>query len=100
MTTAVDHITSSFEAIGDRIDELTMTFYMDLFAKHPEAKPLFQHVDLVRQRRKLAAMLTLIVTNLNRMVRNGFYGISNKTPKAISTPAMNKVFCMQEPIRA
>lgn len=63
----IERIERSFALISPRLDELTMMFYSDLFTKHPEAKPLFAHVDLIRQRRKIAAMLTLIVTNLRRM---------------------------------
>jgi serine phosphatase RsbU (regulator of sigma subunit) len=63
----VDQVERSFAAISPRLDELTLLFYTDLFETHPELKPLFGSVDLVRQRRKLAAMLTLIVTNLSRM---------------------------------
>ncbi|MHC5022590.1 MAG: PP2C family protein-serine/threonine phosphatase [Planctomycetota bacterium] len=63
----IERIEESFAGISPRLDELTMMFYTDLFTAHPELKPLFQTVDLLRQRRKLAAMLTLVVTNLRRM---------------------------------
>jgi serine phosphatase RsbU (regulator of sigma subunit)/hemoglobin-like flavoprotein len=63
----VEQIEQSFARIAPRLDELTMFFYTDLFSNHPELKPLFAQVDLLRQRRKLAAMLTLVVTNLRRM---------------------------------
>ena len=63
----IDRIESSFDAITPKLDDLATLFYSDLFARHPEAKPLFKHVDLISQRRKISAMLTLIVTNLRRM---------------------------------
>lgn len=67
MTADIDLINKSFAEISPRVDELTLTFYTGLFSTYPEAKPLFSHIDLISQRRKLAAMLTLIVTQLNRM---------------------------------
>jgi serine phosphatase RsbU (regulator of sigma subunit)/hemoglobin-like flavoprotein len=67
MVLDIEEVEQSFAEISPRLDELTMVFYTDLFSTHPELRPLFQNVDLVRQRRKLAAMLTLIVTNLRRM---------------------------------
>ena len=67
MNLEVGLIEKSFAGISSKLDELTMMFYSDLFTKHPETKPLFGGVDLMQQRRKIAAMLTLIVTNLRRM---------------------------------
>ena len=66
MSLDIDLLEKSFELISPKVDELTMMFYSDLFTRHPDLKPFFAHVDLVRQRRKMAAMLTLIVTNLRR----------------------------------
>lgn len=63
----IELIEKSFAVISPGLDELTMMFYSDLFTKHPEMKRLFARVDLMHQRRKMAAMLTLIVTNLRRM---------------------------------
>lgn len=67
MTKDIELINESFAEISPRIDDLTLAFYTRLFSAHPETKPLFQSIDLIRQRRKLAAMLTLVVTNLSRM---------------------------------
>jgi serine phosphatase RsbU (regulator of sigma subunit) len=67
MAIDIEQLERSFATLSPRLDELTMLFYTELFGTHPEIRPLFARVDLVRQRRKLAAMLTLIVTNLSRM---------------------------------
>lgn len=67
MALDIEQIEASFAAISPKLDELTMAFYSDLFDTHPEMEALFGSVDLVRQRRKLAAMLTLIVTTIRRM---------------------------------
>ncbi len=67
MNLEIDQLEKSFAGISTKLDEVTMMFYSDLFTKHPETKPLFDGVDLMLQRRKIAAMLTLIVTNLRRM---------------------------------
>lgn len=63
----ISKVENSFEKISPRLDELTMFFYSSLFSEHPDLRDLFSNIDLIRQRRKLAAMLTLIVTNLRRM---------------------------------
>lgn len=63
----IARLQESFEYISPRLDELTMMFYSHLFSTHPETKPFFKHIDLMTQRRKLAAMFTLIINNLERM---------------------------------
>ncbi len=67
MNSPADLIQQSFESISQRSDALTEAFYRNLFADFPDAKRLFTDVDMVHQRRKLWAMLTLIATDMNRM---------------------------------
>ncbi len=67
MSLDIDRIETSFRNLSPHLEELTRCFYDHLFANHPEVAPLFEMTDLVRQRRKMSAMLTLIVTNLRRM---------------------------------
>lgn len=70
MTTPVldiEAVETNFKVVSSRLDALTTAFYDDLLSGHPELRPLFTKVDFVSQRKKLAAMLTLIVTNLHRM---------------------------------
>ena len=67
MNSQADLIQQSFAAVSERGDELTATFYRNLFADFPETKQLFTDVDLTHQRRKLWAMLTLIATGMKRI---------------------------------
>ncbi len=60
----IECIEKHAEIVSSSVDDLTLLFYSELFTAHPELKSLFEHVDLVRQRRKLGATLTLIVNNL------------------------------------
>jgi serine phosphatase RsbU (regulator of sigma subunit)/hemoglobin-like flavoprotein len=67
MSIDIDLIEKSMVAIEPKLDELTMTVYINLFDAHPEARAFFEGIDLARQQKKLAAMLALIVTNLRQM---------------------------------
>ncbi len=67
MNLQADLIQQSFAAISERGDELTEAFYRNLFADYPQTRQLFADVDLVHQRRKLWAMLTLIATGMKRI---------------------------------
>lgn len=63
----VQGIKQSFDLVLVRSDEFAARFYELLFADFPDTVPLFANVDLVRQRKKLFAMLTLVVSHLDRV---------------------------------
>lgn len=63
----VSAVRDSFDLLLARSDEFARRFYEHLFADFPDTAPLFEHVDLVRQRKKLFAMVTLVVTHLDRV---------------------------------
>ncbi|MHC4210486.1 MAG: PP2C family protein-serine/threonine phosphatase [Planctomycetota bacterium] len=63
----IELVQRSFDIVSLKADEFTEAFYRNLFGDYPAAQPLFEHVDLVRQRKKLFAMLTLVVSHLKRM---------------------------------
>ena len=63
----VELLESSFEKIKPLGTQFTETFYSNLFAAAPEAKPLFANTDLKEQQKKLLSSLVLVVENL----RNG-----------------------------
>ncbi len=69
----VDLLESSFEQIKPRATEFVASFYDNLFAAHPEAKPLFAHTDMTSQQKKLLDSLVLVISN----VRN---------PEALTNP--------------
>ncbi|MEG4574084.1 pentapeptide repeat-containing protein [Microcoleus sp. N3A4] len=61
---AVDILESSFEKIKPRADEFAARFYENLFAAHPEFKPLFANIAIEKQQKKLINALVLVVENL------------------------------------
>ncbi|MEG4916632.1 MULTISPECIES: globin domain-containing protein [unclassified Microcoleus] len=61
---AVDVLESSFDKIKPRADEFAASFYENLFIAHPEYKPLFAHIELKIQQKKLLNALVLVVENL------------------------------------
>jgi serine phosphatase RsbU (regulator of sigma subunit)/hemoglobin-like flavoprotein len=63
----IELVQRSFEIVSLKADEFTEAFYRNLLGDYPAAQPLFEHVDLIRQRKKLFAMLTLMVSHLKRM---------------------------------
>ncbi len=60
-------VQKSFDVVTADADEFSDLFYQRLFADHPEVKSLFGGVDLQRQRQKLFAMMTILVSHLDRV---------------------------------
>lgn len=56
----------SFAAVAPKGDELVNVFYRNLFTDFPQVIPLFQHVEMTEQKKKLLASLQLVVANLRR----------------------------------
>ncbi|VEP16735.1 Hemoglobin-like flavoprotein [Hyella patelloides LEGE 07179] len=57
---------SSFEAVKPQVDEFVNSFYNNLFTMYPEAKPLFEHLDMAKQKKMLLNSLVLVVNNLRK----------------------------------
>ena len=57
-------IRRSFDAVKPQAGEVLEHFYHDLFRRHPEAKPLFEGVDMAAQINSLAGSLVFLVDNL------------------------------------
>jgi hemoglobin-like flavoprotein/uncharacterized protein YjbI with pentapeptide repeats len=60
----VELLEQSFEQIKPRAEEFAASFYENLFAAHPEVRPLFANTDMVKQQKKLINSLVLVVENL------------------------------------
>jgi len=58
-------VRSSWAAIAERGDELSVSFYDHLFAIDPSAARLFAHVDMSAQRAKLTHTLGVVVHALD-----------------------------------
>ncbi len=64
---SIEAVQRSFDVVTPESDEFADLFYERLFRDHPGVIPLFEGVDLVRQRKKLFAMMTLVVSHLDRV---------------------------------
>ena len=59
----IQRIENSFKLLAPRGEELMDRFYANLFARHPELRPLFP-ADMKSQKSKLLAALVLVVKSL------------------------------------
>lgn len=66
MSLNVELLEQSFAQIKPRAEDFVASFYENLFAAHPEAKPLFAKTNMVEQRKHLLAALVLVVQNLRK----------------------------------
>lgn len=66
MSLQVETLEQSFEKIKPQADEFVSSFYENLFAANPEAKPLFGSTDMASQKKKLLGSLVLVVENLRK----------------------------------
>ena len=57
---------TSFDALKPRAAQLASTFYRILFQRYPQVKPLFAHVDMTEQQRKLIQAIALVVANADK----------------------------------
>lgn len=73
MSLDVEVLESSFALVAGRADELARRFYERLFERNPQVQPMFGHLDMVEQRKKLIASLALIVGNLRKPDALGAY---------------------------
>ncbi|MEO0948727.1 MAG: globin family protein, partial [Cyanobacteria bacterium J06641_5] len=62
----VELLESSFEKVKPKAAAFASSFYDNLFAAYPAAKPLFNTTDLAAQQKKLVASLVLVVENLRK----------------------------------
>lgn len=73
MSLDVETLETSFALVARRADELSLRFYARLFERYPAVQPMFAHLDMVEQRKKLIASLALIVGNLRKPDALGAY---------------------------
>ncbi|MGB3508726.1 MAG: globin domain-containing protein [Microcoleaceae cyanobacterium] len=64
LSSPIEVIENSFEKIKPRGEEFAASFYENLFAAYPEAKPLFANTDIQKQSKKLLNSLVLVVESL------------------------------------
>ena len=68
-SSSVKLLRDSFDALKPRADLLARTFYRILFERYPEVKPLFAHVDMTEQRKKLLQAISVVVANADKPER-------------------------------
>jgi hemoglobin-like flavoprotein len=64
MALEVETLEESFDLVAPHGDQLMRTFYDRLFETAPSVKPLFEHVDMDRQRQALLNMLVVLRESL------------------------------------
>ncbi|NEQ50936.1 MAG: globin [Leptolyngbya sp. SIO3F4] len=62
----VDLLEQSFALVAPKADDLVSTFYDNLFTDYPDAKPLFEHTDMAKQKQMLKGGLVMVVENLRK----------------------------------
>jgi len=64
MSLNIELLEQSFELVKPHADEFVASFYENLFAAHPEVKPLFANTNIVKQQKQLLNALVFVVENL------------------------------------
>ena len=62
----VELLRTSFSAVAPRADELVEKFYATLFMRYPQVVPLFEKVEMSKQRRMLANAIVFAVEHLDK----------------------------------
>lgn len=62
----VELLEQSFALVAPQADDLVSTFYDNLFTDYPDAKPLFEHTDMAKQKNMLKGGLVMVVENLRK----------------------------------
>ena len=66
MSLNVELLEQSFAAVAPKGEQLVDTFYRRLFNDYPSVKPMFEKVEMSRQKLMLLASLKLVVDNLRK----------------------------------
>jgi nitric oxide dioxygenase len=66
MSLNVELLEQSFAAVAPKAEQLADTFYRRLFNDYPSVKPMFEKVEMSRQKLMLVAALKLVVGNLRK----------------------------------
>ena len=62
----VELLEQSFALVAPQADALVSTFYDNLFTDYPDARPLFEHTDMSKQKNMLKGGLVMVVENLRK----------------------------------
>ena len=62
----IELLEQSFALVAPKADDLVSTFYDHLFTDYPDARPLFEHTDMTKQKQMLKGGLVMVVENLRK----------------------------------
>jgi nitric oxide dioxygenase len=88
MSLQVEVLEQSFEQIKPQANEFVSSFYEHLFSDSPQAKPLFAHTDMAKQKKMLLSALVLVVENLQKpeVLSNTLQGLGARHVKYGALP--------------
>ena len=66
MSLNIELLEKSFQLVAPKGEVLVTRFYERLFQKYPAVRPLFQHADMTKQKKKLLGSLVLVIQNLRK----------------------------------
>lgn len=66
MSLNAELLEKSFARVKPQEEKFANSFYDNLFADNPEAKPLFANTDMAKQKKMLFASLVLVIDNLRK----------------------------------
>ena len=62
----IQQLKAGYELVKGNLEGVTGEFYKELFSRFPAVKPLFENVEIPKQKKKLAASLRLVMETLDR----------------------------------
>ncbi|MBE9067823.1 globin [Leptolyngbya cf. ectocarpi LEGE 11479] len=85
----VELLEQSFALVAPQADELVSTFYDHLFTDYPDARPLFEHTDMTKQKQMLKGGLVMVVENLRKpdVLSKALQGLGARHVKYGALPA-------------
>ena len=88
MSLQVELLETSFEKVKPHANEFITSFYGNLFADYPAAKPLFENTDMNTQGQKLLSSLVLVVESLRKpdVLENALKGLGARHVKYGALP--------------
>lgn len=89
MSLKVELLEESFEKVKPEANEFVESFYANMFTDNPEAKPLFEHTDMKKQKQMLLQSLVFTVENLRKPeeLSNALKGLGARHVKYGALPA-------------
>ena len=62
----IELLEETFSKLVDKGERMVEKFYVELFSRYPDVKPMFDGVDQKEQEKKLLSALALVINNLRK----------------------------------